>query len=191
MAKDTVAALAPRRQAGARQVIPLAQRRLDLVFIAFFLVNLCFVTYIVDLEQLVIADPTHFTYPFWPPAPLVDMVHWWGHMFDPVLLARPPWWKATIWIDALLYGPFYAAAIFAFIKGKDWIRVPSLVWAGMMLMGVTVILAEERYGPHATPQFGMVLLANLPWLLLPLAVIVRMARGDHPFTVPAPEAADA
>ncbi|HKS70617.1 MAG TPA: emopamil-binding family protein [Ktedonobacterales bacterium] len=171
-----------------RRPIPLARRRYDLIFVAFFLVNLCFITYIVDLEQLVIANPAHFTYPLWPPGPLVDLVHWWGRTFDPVLLARPVWWKATIWVDAVLYGPFYAAAIYAFLRAKDWIRTPALVWAGMMLMGVTVILFEERAGPYATPQFGMVLAANLPWLLLPLAVIARMARAEHPFTEVASDA---
>ena len=170
-----------------RRPIPLARRRYDLIFVAFFVVNLCFITYIVDLEQLVIANPAHFTYPLWPPGPLVDLVHWWGHTFDPVLLARPVWWKATIWVDALLYGPFYAVAIYAFLRAKDWIRTPALVWSGMMLMGVTVILFEERAGPYATPQFGMVLAANLPWLLLPLAVIARMARSEHPFTEAATE----
>lgn len=165
-----------------RRPIPLVRRRYDLIFVAFFLVNLCFITYVVDLEQLVIADPAHFSYPLWPPGPLVDLVHWWGRTFDPLLLARPVWWKATIWVDSLLYGPFYAVAIYAFLRAKDWIRTPALVWAGMMLLDVTVILFEERAGPHATPQFGVVLLANLPWLLLPLAVIARMARSEHPFT---------
>ncbi|HEX6797088.1 MAG TPA: emopamil-binding family protein [Ktedonobacterales bacterium] len=189
-AESSTAARVPQGAAdhARRRPIPLARRRYDLIFAAFFLVNLCFITYIVDLEQLVIANPAHFTYPLWPPGPLVDLVHWWGRTFDPVLLARPVWWKATIWVDAALYGPFYVAAIYAFLRAKDWIRTPALVWAGMMLMGVTVILFEERAGPYATPQFGMVLAANLPWLLLPLAVIARMARSEHPFTEAASDA---
>jgi hypothetical protein len=102
-----------------RTVIPLKERKLDYIFIAFFFVNLFFITYIVDLEQLVIADPSNFNYPAWPPPFLVDMVHWWGNNFDPLQLARPPWWNATIWLDAVLFGPFYAVALYAFIKGKD------------------------------------------------------------------------
>jgi hypothetical protein len=63
-------------------------------------------------KMLAVPDPVDgdspsFTYPLRPPAVLVDLVLWWGKMFDPVLLARPAWWKATIWIDALLFGPFY------------------------------------------------------------------------------------
>ncbi len=96
------------------ETIPLAERKIDYLFIGYWVLNLSFITYLVDVEQLVIADPSNFEYPLWPPAPLVDLVHWWGNRFDPVLLARPPWWRATIWIDSLLFGPFYAAAIYAF-----------------------------------------------------------------------------
>jgi hypothetical protein len=162
--------------------MPLSRRPLDIILVAFFVVNLCFITYIVDLEQIVIADPAHFQYPIWPPAPLVDLVHAYGRAFDPVLLARPVWWKATIWIDALFFGPFYALAIYAYTKGKSWIRMPSIIWASVMLTNVTIILAEERFGLYATPHFGIVLLLNLPWLIVPILTIARMAGAEHPFT---------
>jgi EXPERA (EXPanded EBP superfamily) len=158
----------------------------DLVFVAFFAVNLTFVTYIVDLEQLVIRDPGRFSYPLWPPPPLVDLVHWWGRTYDPLLLARPAFFRMTIWIDVLLFGPFYAAAVYAFVRGRDWIRLPAVLWSGAMFTIVSIILMEERYGVHASPRFGFVLAANLTWLLLPLAVVVRMARSPHPFTEPVP-----
>lgn len=165
--------------------LPLSRRPLDVIFIGFFVVNLFFITYIVDVEQLVIRDTRHFEYPLWPPAPLVDLVHWWGHNFDPALLARLPWWRATIWIDALFFGPFYAFAIYAFIKGKEWIRVPTIIWGSVMMTNVTIILFEEMLGPFATPRPLVVLFANAPWFLFPVALIARMARAAHPFSPPA------
>jgi len=172
----------------ARVPVPLRRRRIDLLFLVFLVINLGFVTYIIDLEQIVIADPAHFTYPAWPPAPLVDLVHWYGNTFDPLLMARPPFFRMTIWIDVIFFGPFYAAAIYAFVRGRDWIRVPALVWAGTMTANVLIILMDERYGVTPAPRFGIVLLFNLPWLLTPLAMIARMWR-DHPFTESAPEPA--
>ena len=159
---------------------PLSQRKFDWILLGFFFLNLSFITYIVDLEQLVIADPSHFDYPLWPPRKLVDLVHWWGRTYDPVLLARPVWWRATIWIDALLFGPFYAFALYAYVKGKEWIRIPSLLWAGVMMTNVTIIMSEELFGPHATPARGMVIFANTAWFLFPILVIWRMRR-EHPF----------
>jgi hypothetical protein len=167
-----------------RQRVPIGRRRVDLVFVAFFLLNLGLITYVVDLEQLVIADPSHFTYPLWPPAPLVDLVHWYGAHYDPLLMARPPFWRMTIWIDVLLFGPFYGFAVYAFLRARDWIRVPALVWSGLMTANVLIILTEERYGIWATPRFGVVLALNLPWLALPVAMVWRMRR-DHPFTATA------
>ena len=160
---------------------PLSKRPVDWIFVGFFAVNLFFITYVVDLEQLVIADPNHFDYPLWPPRAMVDLVHWWGRSFDPPLMAREAWWRATIWIDALAFGPFYAVAIYAYWKGKDWIRIPSIMWASVMMTNVTVILLEELRGAHATPRPGVVLLVNLPWLLMPILVIARMAPRERPF----------
>jgi hypothetical protein len=171
----------------ARERVPLRQRRPDLVLVGFFLVNLCFITYFVDIEQLAVADPAHFTYPVWPPHWTVDLVHWYGNHYDPLVMARPPWFRMTIWIDVVYFGPFYLAAIVSFLRGWNGIRVPALVWSGMLLSNVVIILGEEWGGPHATGHFWLVLILNAPWLLLPLGVIWRMRR-DHPFTRPVPAA---
>ena len=44
-----------------RRAIPLRERPFDLVIVAFFVINLLFITYVVDIEQLIIADPYHFS----------------------------------------------------------------------------------------------------------------------------------
>ncbi len=97
--------------------------------------------------------------------------------------ATAPWYRATIWIDAVAFGPFYLFAILAFWKGKSWIRIPCFVWAGMMIAVVSIILFEELWGASPTSARGLVVGANLPWLLFPLAVIGRMRRED-PFAAP-------
>ncbi|NJM26686.1 MAG: DUF2781 domain-containing protein [Bacteroidia bacterium] len=162
--------------------IPLKQRPLDIAFIFFFVVNFFLVTYMIDIEQLVINDPGNFDYPLWPPRWMVDLVHWYGRTFDPVLMARPAWWRATIWIDSLFFGPFYAAATYAFYKGKNWIRLVSIVWASVMLTNVTIILFEEVNGAHASPELGRVFLANAAWVIFPVLVLIRMWRSATPFT---------
>jgi uncharacterized protein len=167
-----------------RQILPLGQRPLDIAILIFFLVNILFITYVVDLEQLVIPDPYHFTYPLWPPSAAVNAVHWWGSHFDPVLMARPAWWRMTIWIDALFFGPFYLFAIFAYWRGKPWIRIPSIIYASMLLTNVLIILYEEAYGSHAAPDFSVVFLANLPWLAFPIVIMLRMGLDEQPFIHP-------
>lgn len=166
--------------------LPLRARPVDIAIIVFFAVNLLFITYIVDLEQLVIADPAHFDYPLWPPRAMVDLVHWYGTQYDPVLIARPAWWRATIWIDALFFGPFYVAALYAFARGKNWIRLVSIIWASVMLTNVTIILFEEVVGEHASPHLARVFLANAAWVIFPILVLWRMWKSARPFERNAP-----
>ena len=161
--------------------VPLRQRPYDLFFVIFFAVNALVITYIVDLEQLVVADPAHFSYPVWPPGPAIDLVHWWGNHYDPLLMARPPFWQMTIWIDVVFFGPFYFLAVYAFVRGRNWIKVPALVWSGTMLANVLIILMDERYGVTPAPNFGLVVAANLAWLLTPFLMMWRMRR-DQPFS---------
>src|SRR5215216_3021218 len=170
----------------AHNTIPFSQRRVDWIFVAFFLINFFFITYIVDIEQLIIPDPNNFRQLIWPPQSMVQLVHWYGSSFDPLLMARPQWWKMTIWVDVLFYGPFYALAVYAFVKGKDWIRIPAFFYSGMMFMGVMIILGEEVAGPHATTHLPLVLALNLPWLLMPIFLTFRLHK-EHPFTSELPQ----
>jgi hypothetical protein len=168
-----------------RERIPLSQRRGDILIIAFFLVNLLFITYVVDLEQVIIPNVSHFTYPVWPPRPLVDLFHWYGRTYDPLIVLRPVWWRATIWLDVLCFGPFYVFAIYAYIRGREWIRIPSIIYSSVMLTNLVIIFSEEFAGPNASPQPLIVLLENLAWVLFPIYIIYRMWRSPFPFTRPA------
>ena len=93
----------------------------------------------------------------------------------------------TIWIDAVFFGPFYMAAIYAFTKGKDWIRIPSVIFASVMLTNVTIILGEEFMGEFASPNILAVVGANASWVIIPLLLIWRMWDAEHPFTKPSTE----
>jgi hypothetical protein len=166
--------------------VPLRRRRFDWFFVAFFAVNATVITYIIDLEQIVVRDPNNFDNPPWPPSGAISLVHWWGDNFDPLLMARPPFWQMTIWIDLIFFGPFYLFALYAFIRGRNWIRVPALVWSGTMLANVLIILMDERYGVTPAPNFPVVLAANAAWLLTPFLMIWRMRR-DNPFPSAEPE----
>ena len=101
----------------------------------------------------------------------------------PLLYERPVWYTTIVWIDQVVYGPFYIAALYAFWKGKEWIRNWSIIWAAVMLATVTIILGEEIAGPFATDHLPLVLATNAGWLIVPIWVLIRMWR-EHPFTRP-------
>ena len=166
----------------SREILPLRRRPWDVALVLFFVVNLFFTTYVVSLEQVVIDDINAFVPPAWPPERLLALVHWWERSFDPLLIARPAWYRATIWLDVLVFGPFYAVAIYAYAKGKEWIRIPSIIWGTMLFTNVFIILGDELRGIHAAPNPAVVVLANGPWMLVPALVILRMWLEPHPFS---------
>jgi hypothetical protein len=94
---------------------------------------------------------------------------------------------ATIWIDALIFGPVYALGIYTFIRGREWIRLPAIIASAILWTNVTIILSEEIWGAYATPALPRVLLANAPWFIFPFIIIARLWRA-HPFTREAEEA---
>ena len=96
-------------------------------------------------------------------------------------MARPVWWKVTVLIDAVFFGPFYLFGIYAFLKKRNWIKIPSIIYSSVMLTNVVIILGEEIYGPYASPQLPVVLLVNLPWLIIPIIIIYRISRGERTF----------
>ncbi len=168
-------------------VIPLRRRPLDIIILAYLLFNLLFVPYLISIEQIAIAGPVslhpaNFAYPAWPPRFFIDIVHWWEGNFDPLLLARPVWYKATIWLDVLLFGPFYLFAVYAFIRRRNWVRLPAIIYSAVMFTNVTIILSEELWGPHAAVNPLVPVLANAAWFIFPFIIIARMWKNDHPFT---------
>lgn len=55
----------------------------------------------------------------------------------------------------LVHAPFYVAATYAFIKEKNWIRVPALVWSGIMLGALTPVFIVNLTPSHpsASPKY--------------------------------------
>jgi hypothetical protein len=168
--------------ASLRQPIPLKRRPFDMVLLGFFGINLLLVTYVISLEQIVIATPFAYAPPAWPPQFLLTIIHWWEKTFDPLLWARPAWYRATIWLDVLVFGPYYVTALYAFGRGRDWIRIPSVIWASIMFTNVFIILFDELGGAYASPHPVVVVMANAAWLLAPFIVGWRVLRRQHPFT---------
>ena len=56
-------------------ITPLQKRTLDIAILVYFLINILFITYIVDIEKLIIPDPYHFEYLIWPLPFIVNIIH--------------------------------------------------------------------------------------------------------------------
>ncbi|MBT8399789.1 MAG: DUF2781 domain-containing protein [Rhodothermia bacterium] len=149
---------------------------LDALIVSFFVFNLVFVTGMISPIQILYDDLTAIAYRPWPPSFVVEWVQWWGASFDPTLMTRPVWRLTTAWIDVLLFGPFYLAAVYAFVGRRNWIRAPALMYAAVMLTNVTIIMSESSFGSVQAPFPFIVLGVFSPWIVFPVVVVIRMTK---------------
>jgi hypothetical protein len=79
--------------------------------------------------------------------------------------------------------PFYAVLVTSLIKGWNWIQLPAVIYA-TLIAGITgvIVFGVEFFGePEFQTQNPAKFLAfNLPYVLLPLLLLVRM-RKPLPF----------
>ena len=156
-------------------------RPVDAVLIGWFCVGLA-VTFLVDIEAVLVQRPdlgldaAHT--PLWPPEPCVRAVRWWSAAADPLMHARPVWFRAAIWVEVLVQAPFYAVAIYAFVRQRSWVRVPAIVYATVLLTIMPIVLAEQYFGPHASRRPLLVTAVYGAYVLMPVLLLVRVWSVD-------------
>merc|ERR1712188_299163 len=105
---------------GAKAAVkPLSQRPVDVFF--FFFVTHIPTSLLVDAQC---ALPST-----WFPKHATQLLEFHLETFnDPLMGTCPGWLQLVIWCEILLQVPFFFAAIYAFIHGCKWIRVPAIMY---------------------------------------------------------------
>jgi hypothetical protein len=115
---------------------------------------------------------------------------------DPLLIVNPPQVRVSAWISAFVWLPMYVLFIVGFIKGWNRIRPFGLVYGGALTHGMITYMADGIFGRVAAegwadpalcpgcvePNTLYYLAANLPYLVVPALMVIRMWRND-PFGV--------
>lgn len=158
--------------------LPLQQRKFDYFFIVMF--SLFFITSMIsDMVPTLTGGlvPNH-------PNHLMQANYDYAIGCDPLFLNPPVWMRFVTGLSAFVYGPFYLVLVYAFIKGKNWIHVPAIMYgtAISVITGVIVFGVEFFGEPEWRCQnLGKFLPLNLPYVLIPILLIIRM-RKAMPFT---------
>ena len=86
----------------------------------------------------------------------------------------------------MLFRPFHLIALYALFAGKDWIRIPSIIYASVVITITTNFLIGEVYEQffsYLADDTWVIFFLNIPWILVPLVLLYRMiAGGEHPMT---------
>jgi hypothetical protein len=100
---------------------------------------------------------------------------------DPLFVDPPPFLRVAAGVSAVVWGPLYVYLVWGFLRGRNEIRVPALMYAAALTLAMLMIIAEELFSTvpgWRTPRPGKFLALNLPYLLVPMLLAFRMR---HPF----------
>jgi hypothetical protein len=158
--------------------LALRQRKIDIFFAVVF-TAFTITSIISDLLPTVGVDFSHPSTNFF-----VQSNYWYAHDADPLFMHPPAWMRIVTGLSAFVYMPFYVVLVFALLTARNWIQLPSVIYATMIvtLTGI-VVFGVEFFGEPETRTGNPVkfLLFNLPYVLVPLILLIRM-RKPSPFT---------
>lgn len=108
--------------------------------------------------------------------------YWYASSFDPIFLDTPLWLRIMCTIDAYVFGPFYLVLIYAFVRGRNWIRVPALLYGSAIIYSTAVYFGWEFLDAanRAEANLAAVFVVNIPYTIVPLLLLWRM-RSPEPF----------
>lgn len=104
---------------------------------------------------------------------------------DPLLLQNPLFLRLMCVVSAFVMGPFYLVLVYALVKSRPWIRLPSIVYASAILYSMVIYLGVELLGDTPPLNLPAFLGATLPYVIAPLVLLVRMW-PERPFDAPNP-----
>lgn len=156
-----------------RTVLALTRRPVDLVlvctFTAFALTSFC-VDSLAALDLLRADSPIH----------LARLVYDYAQRFDPLVGENPLFLRVMSGLSAFVFGPFYVVLIQALIRGRDWIRIPALLYGAAMSYSMIVHVLVELLGPMPPPNLAVFFSMYAPYIIAPLVLMFRM-RSPTPF----------
>mmetsp|Transcript_104170 Transcript_104170/g.167887 ORF Transcript_104170/g.167887 Transcript_104170/m.167887 type:complete len:171 (+) Transcript_104170:85-597(+) len=141
----------------------------------FFFASHIPATAIVDIQVLM---PKEWVAPF--ARKLLD--YYTANTQDALMLTRPVWFKSLIALEVAFQFPFFFVAVYAFHKRKNWIRLPSIIYASHAVTQMAPILSTVLFD-SAIPDSkrAMLTCVYLPYLAIPLWLLAHMSRNQEPF----------
>lgn len=92
---------------------------------------------------------------------------------------KPLWFKATVSAELLFQAPMCAYLAYAWIRRRQSVRLPSIVYSVHVLTTMVPIMAELTFDPRPTAVCKLVYGV---WVLLPALLLIRCLRPPPLFT---------
>ena len=143
-------------------------RPLDVVLIAFFSVSVLY-GFLFSLPEG-LGVPVSADSP-WPP---LQALYGWAVAEEPAHLDPPAVLIASCLFDAFFQAPVLLLVIAGLVRRSRWLRPVSLVYAGAAVTNMFFYFMTTFLGPHPPPNTAYYLAFNLPWLIAPALLGLRV-----------------
>jgi hypothetical protein len=101
-------------------------------------------------------------------------LHDWAVAEEPAHLAPPPNLIAACLFDGFFQAPALLFVIVGLVRLRPWLRTLGLIYAGAATTNMFFYFTQTFLGPHPPLNTAYYLVFNLPWLLAPMALGVRV-----------------
>jgi len=150
---------------------PILQRPLDLALVIFFSISVLY-GFLFSLPEG-LGVPVAADSP-WPP---LRALHEWAVAEEPAHLDPPPNLLAACLFDGLFQAPVLLFVIVGLVRQRAWLRPLGLFYTGAAATNMFFYFTQTFLGDHPPPNVAYYLAFNLPWLIAPLALAVRVLVG--------------
>lgn len=147
---------------------PLWRRPFDLALALFFSVSV--------LYGFLFSLPEGLGVPVAPdsPWPPLRALHDWAVAEEPAHLDPPPNLIAACLFDGFFQAPALLFVIAGLARLRPWLRPLGLFYAGAAVTNMFFYFVQTFLGPHPPPNTAYYLAFNLPWLIAPAALALRV-----------------
>lgn len=150
---------------------PIYRRPIDLLFVAFFSISILY-GFLFSLPEG-LGVPVSPDSP-WPP---LRALHGWAVAEEPAHLNPPPNLIAACLFDGLFQAPVLVFIVVGLIRQRRWLRPLGLVYAGAATTNMFFYFTQTFLGEHPPPNMVYYLAFNLPWIIAPVALGMRVLAG--------------
>jgi hypothetical protein len=152
--------------------LSIFRRPLDLGLVIFFILSILY----GFLDSL----PEAIGYKVTPDSPWLPLrsLYDWAVAQEPQHLNPPSSLIATTLFDGFIQTPILFFVVYGLIFARPWIRTLSLIYAGAAVTNMFMYFVTTFIGPTPPPHPAIYLPFNLPWLIAPAILGLRMLRQD-------------
>jgi hypothetical protein len=147
-------------------------RALDRALVAFFLVSIAYGLAFSLPEGLgfeVSPDSA------WPP---LRWLHAWAVEQEPTHLDPPLFLVATCLFDGLFQAPVLMAVVHGLLRRRPWVRTLGIFYGGAAITNMYFYFYGTILGPTPPAHMDVYLAFNLPWLVAPALLVLRLLPAD-------------